>query len=116
MCMRYSVHEQRNGASASPLVKGENIMTLNGCERENYIKNKAEEYRKVLTGEAALPQCGHRFPRCAEDSTHVSKRVTPAGYHLWRCEEHAIDETGPLWGSDPGWLTEFVPIYDKMTE
>lgn len=87
-------------------------MTTLTDEINAYMKLKAEEYRKVLAGEIALPPCSI----CKQDSTHVSERITPAGYHVWRCEDHAVNERGPLWGSDPGWLTKFTSIYDASTK
>jgi len=43
------------------------------------------------------------------DAGYLSRLAS--GYHDWACATHAVDETHKsMWGSDPGWPTEFETI------
>lgn len=52
---------------------------------------------------------GKKCFTCGKEATHISTRITPAGYFSYQCSEHAIDQT-KLWGSDPGWQTIYTPL------
>jgi len=73
---------------------------------EEYRRKKSAEYEAVLAG-GEPPPCY----TCKAASTHVSRNITPAGYHSYQCAAHARDESeSAMWGSDPGWPTTYETI------
>lgn len=78
------------------------------------ITEKVEQYRKdrsaldsaVLRGEQDAPPCF----TCKAPSTFVTDGITPAGYRAYQCDQHAPKRPAPLWGSDPGWQTQYITI------
>lgn len=70
------------------------------------IRKTGERDRRVLAGEEPAPACF----TCKAPSTYVSTGVTPAGYYAFQCAKHAPKVPAPLWGSDPGWQTYYVPL------
>ena len=56
----------------------------------DFNRTKAEQHARILRCEEEPPQC-----KCGMPSTHAA--MTPAGYHAYRCEDHARHT---CWGSD----------------
>lgn len=68
-------------------------------------QEQADVYAAVMRGDTLPPPC-----RCGRPATHVTDKITPAGYHHWACDGCARTEPDELWGSDPGWRTVHVPV------
>lgn len=47
---------------------------------------------------------------CKAPATHATARITPAGVHALACDDHVPKRPERLWGNDPGWVSEWVPI------
>lgn len=60
----------------------------------------------VLSGAQDAPPCF----TCKAPSTHVTDRIIPAGYCAYQCAAHVPERAAPLWGSDPGWSTNYIEI------
>jgi hypothetical protein len=86
---------------------------MNTLEQKVRQHRSAAELRdaRVLTGHQAAPACF----TCGHASTHVTDRVTPAGYRAYQCDKHAT-VTRPLFGADPGWQSVYVKLPAGVSE
>jgi hypothetical protein len=78
-------------------------------DQQHYILIQNNLYEDVIAGRKPAPLCY----TCGAPSTYVTTGVTPAGYHAWQCDQHPQSAT-PLWGSDPGWSSEYERIADVI--
>ncbi len=69
-------------------------------------KEMQERDARVLSGKEVAPACY----TCGKPSTHVTDGITPTGYRAYQCARHAALPPLPLWGSDPGWNNDYVPL------
>lgn len=73
---------------------------------QEYYRKRHEEDAAVLAGMADAPPCF----TCKAPSTHVTDGITPAGYRAYQCAAHVPKQPQPLWGSDPGWHNDYIPL------
>lgn len=75
------------------------------------MREQNRRFDSVMLGAEKPPACF----TCKAPSTHVTERITPAGYHAWQCAAHAPSKPAPLWGSDPGWQSHYTTIETART-
>lgn len=81
---------------------------MNDLQRkmEEHMRQWNAEYDQIMRGELQAPTCF----TCNQPASHVTKQITPAGYHAYQCDAHTPAKPAPLWGSDPGWQNYYETI------
>ena len=75
-------------------------------ETQEYNRKRREIDSQVVAGLRKAPPCF----TCKAPSTHVTDSITPAGYRAYQCDIHTPTQPKPLWGSDPGWQSHYIPL------
>ena len=81
-------------------------------QMQQYNEDRRKLDDSVLRGDADAPPCF----TCKAPSAFVTDRITPAGYRAYQCAAHAPKNPEPLWGSDAGWQTKYIPLREARAE